>query len=182
MHISLDAFANSELKDFDWIKVDEEIFDHGHHHIEKATTALYGRNTFDLMQSYWPTAADKPDATKHEKEHGAWYKSVEKIVVSKTMKPNEGPDYSIASNDLLQHITKIKNESGGDIIILGSPSLVHSLQQLNLIDEYFLNINPVLLGKGTPMFHKSVDRTKLTLLEEYRHTNGVLSVRYCVQK
>ena len=69
-----------------WIYIDESIFDFVKTITDQADTALYGRVTYEMMQSYWPTAADQTNATKHDKEHAAWYKKVSKIVLSRTMK------------------------------------------------------------------------------------------------
>ena len=182
MHISLDAFACSESHDFDWIKVDEEIFDHGHHHIAAADVAFFGRNTFALMESYWPTAANKPDASKHDREHSQWYKQVTKYVFSNTLQQSEISNATILTGNIEEQVINIKKQPGGNIIILGSPGLVHSLQKLNLIDEYLLNINPVILGNGTRMFDACVDRTKLTLLDSNQFKCGVVNVRYRVEK
>src|ERR1700749_4586713 len=86
MHISLDGFVAGPNGEMDWIKVDEEIFDHVGKRISESDTALYGRVTYQMMENYWPTAADGPTASKHDIEHSRWYKSVHKVVLSKTIK------------------------------------------------------------------------------------------------
>ena len=86
MHISLDGFVAGPNGEMDWIKVDQEIFDYVGKRISEGDTALYGRVTYQMMESYWPTAGDKPTATKHDIEHSKWYKKVHKVVLSKTMK------------------------------------------------------------------------------------------------
>ena len=86
MHISLDGFIAGPNGEMDWIKVDEQIFDHVGRRIIDGNTALYGRITYEMMESYWPTAGEKPGASKHDREHSQWYKKVHKIVLSKTMK------------------------------------------------------------------------------------------------
>ena len=80
MHISLDGFVSGLNGEMDWIKVDEEIFSYGHKRISETDTALYGRVTYEMMESYWPKAADQPDASIHDIEHSKWYKNVHKIV------------------------------------------------------------------------------------------------------
>ena len=69
MHLSLDGFVAGPNGEMDWIKADEEIFDHVGKRISQGDTALYGRVTYQLMESYWPTAANKPNTTKHDMEH-----------------------------------------------------------------------------------------------------------------
>ena len=84
MHISLDGFVAGPKGEMDWIKVDEEIFDHVGKRISETDTALYGRVTYQMMESYWPAAGDEPDASKHDIDHSKWYNKAHKIILSKT--------------------------------------------------------------------------------------------------
>ena len=84
MHISLDGFVAGPNGELDWVKIDEEIFDHVGKRIRKSDAALYGRVTYQMMERYWPTAADKPTATKHDIEHSKWYSKAHKIVREQT--------------------------------------------------------------------------------------------------
>src|SRR5689334_22494109 len=86
MHTSLDNFVAVGNGELNWIKIDEAMFDFVATMTDQADTALYGRVTYEMMQSYWPTAGDAPDASKHDKEHSWWYNKVPKVVLSKTMK------------------------------------------------------------------------------------------------
>src|SRR5204863_1178783 len=86
MHASLDGFVAGPNGEMDWIKVDDEMFDYAGKRTNESDTALYGRVTYDMMEAYWPTAANQPNASKHDIEHSAWYNQVEKIVVSKSLK------------------------------------------------------------------------------------------------
>src|SRR6476661_7654374 len=85
MHISLDGFVAGPNGEMGWIKVDEEIFDHVGKRIGEGDTALYGRVTYQMMENYWPAAGAKPNASKHDIEHSAWYNKIHKVVLSKTM-------------------------------------------------------------------------------------------------
>ncbi len=73
MHTSLDGFTARPDVAMDWVHVEEEMFEAAGQRTREADTALYGRRTYELMQSYWPTAANQPNATKHDIEHAAWY-------------------------------------------------------------------------------------------------------------
>ena len=84
MHTSLDGFVAGPNGELNWPKLDEEIFDFVATMTDKADTALYGRKTYEIMQGYWPAAGDKSNASKHDKEHSAWYNKVSKVVLSKT--------------------------------------------------------------------------------------------------
>jgi dihydrofolate reductase len=80
MHTSLDGFVAGPNGEMNWIKFDDELFDFVGKMTDKADTALYGRKTYEMMHNYWPTADQKPNATKHDIEHAHWYKQSLKIV------------------------------------------------------------------------------------------------------
>lgn len=181
MHISLDGFVAGPNGEMDWIKVDEEIFDHVGKRIGEGDTALYGRVTFEMMENYWPTAADQPTASKHDIEHSQWYKKAHKVVLSKTMEGKGLTNTTIISNNLVDSINQIKQQAGGDILLFGSPTATHALIQLNLIDGYWLFVNPIVLGRGIPLFVDIQDKIKLNLLTTRPFTCGVTELNYTVQ-
>lgn len=178
MHTSLDGFVAGPNGEMDWIKVDEEIFDYAGGRTNESDMALYGRVTYQMMEAYWPAAADQPGATKHDKEHSAWYNKVLKVVLSKTMKGTDLPNTKIISENLPDEIRRLKQEKGKDILIFGSPTAVHSLMKENFIDEYWLFINPVLLGEGIPLFNGIEERKKLRLLENKVFSSGVVGLHF----
>lgn len=138
MHISLDGFVCGPNGEMNWIKVDEEIFDFVGKRISEGDTALYGRVTYQMMESYWPTAGDKPTASKHDIEHSKWYSKVRKIVLSKTLNDTGLTNTKIISDNIVDNIHEIKEQTSKDILLFGSPTATHSLIQLNLIDGYWL--------------------------------------------
>ncbi|MEP7232447.1 MAG: dihydrofolate reductase family protein [Ginsengibacter sp.] len=180
MHISLDGFVAGPNGEMDWIKVDEEIFDYVGKRISEGDTALYGRVTYEMMENYWPTAADKLTATKHDIEHSKWYEKVYKVVLSKTMKGADFTNTKIISDNLSERINEIKQQGGKDILLFGSPTATHSLMQLNLIDGYWLFVNPIILGRGIPLFADIKDKIKLKLLTTRQFTCGVTELNYIV--
>src|SRR6185312_1907268 len=127
MHISLDGFVAGPKGEMNWIKVNEEIFDYVGKRIGETDTALYGRATYQMMESYWPTAGDKPNASKHDIEHSKWYKKAHKVVLSKTMKGASLPNTTIISDNLADSIHEIKQQAGEEILLFGSPTATHSL-------------------------------------------------------
>jgi dihydrofolate reductase len=182
MHISLDGFVAGPNGEMNWIKVDEEIFDYVGKRISEGNTALYGRVTYQMMEGYWPTAADKPTASKHDIEHSQWYKKVHKVVLSKTMEGADLPNTTIISDNLLASINAIKQQPGGDILLFGSPTATHALIELNLIDGYWLFVNPIVLGRGVPLFADIKDQIKLNLLNTRQFTCGVTELDYIVDR
>ena len=182
MHISLDGFVARPNGELDWAKVDEEIFDHVGKRISEGDTALYGRVTYQMMESYWPTAGDSPDASKHDIEHSKWYSKVHKVVLSKTMKGADLPNTTIISDNLSDTINEIKQQGDKEILLFGSPTATHSLIQLNLIDGYWLFVNPIILGQGIPLFVDIKDKIKLKLLATRQFTSGVTELNYSVDR
>jgi len=177
VHLSLDGFVAGPKGDMSWIKHPDELFDWVGTLTDKADAALYGRTTYEMMQSYWPTAADKPNATKHDKEHSAWYSKVHKIVLSKTLNGKDLKDTTVISDNLNENITKIKGQEGKNILLLGSPGATQSLLRENLIDEFLIAVNPIVLGEGVPFF-KGISATKLKFLDYKTFPDGVIVLRY----
>jgi dihydrofolate reductase len=177
MHVSLDGFTAGPNGEMDWIKISDELFDLAFRATEMSDLAIYGRVTYQMMDAYWPTAADKPTASKHDKQHSAWYNSVEKIVLSKTWAGKSLPGTTIISDNVAPQIRSVKEKPGKDIVMFGSPAAVRSMIKEDLVDEFWLFVNPVLLGKGIPMFPDLEKRKSLELLEEKRFKNGVVMLR-----
>src|SRR3978361_877819 len=100
MHISLDGFVAGPNGEMNWIKVDEEIFDHVGKRISETNAALYGRVTYTMMEGYWHTAAKKPKASKHDIDHSKWYKKAHKVVLSKTLQGTGLTNTTIISDNL----------------------------------------------------------------------------------
>ena len=182
MHVSLDGFVAGPNGEMNWIKVDEEIFDHVGRRISEGDTALYVRVTYQMMEDYWPTAADKPNASKYDIEHSAWYKDVHKLVLSKTMKVAKLTNTTFISDNLYDRINEIKQQGDKEILLFGSPTATHALIQQNLIDGYWLFVNPIVLGQGIPLFTNIQDKIKLKLLGTKPFTSGVTELNYIVNE
>lgn len=178
MHSSLDGFVAGLNGEMNWITVDDEIFDFVTTMTDQADTALYGRVTYQMMEAYWPTAGEKPDASKHDKEHSIWYNNVSKVVLSKTISETGLKNTKVIRDNLLENINNLKQQSGKNILIFGSPGASHSLVNFGLIDEYWIFINPVLLGQGIPLFKNLPKLIKLRLVESKTFTSGVIALHY----
>ena len=182
MHISLDGFVAGPNGEMDWIKVDQEIFDYVGTRIGEGDTALYGRVTYQMMEDYWPTAGDRPNATRHDIEHSRWYSKVNKVVLSRTMKDVGLTNTSVINENLSDRLNEIKQQAGEDILLFGSPTATHALIKLNLIDGYWLFVNPVILGRGVPLFVDVKGKIELKLLGTRRFTCGVTELNYAVDR
>lgn len=177
LHVSVDGFVAGPNGEMDWIHVHDEIFDYAGYLTDEADIALYGRVTYQMMDSYWPTAADQPGASKHDIQHSTWYNSVEKIVFSKTLNGDPKKTRFVAEN-INDEIKKLKAKDGKNILMFGSPTAVHSLMEYNLIDEYWMFVNPVILGDGKKLFYNVREKINLTLVEAKAFTAGVVGLHY----
>lgn len=183
VHISLDGFVAGPKGEMNWIKVNEEIFDHVGKRISETESALYGRKTYEMMENYWPKAGNEPGASKHDIEHSKWYNKVHKIVLSESMKGSVGlTNTTIISDNLSDRINEIKHREGSEILLFGSPTATHSLMQQNLIDGYWLFVNPIILGEGIPLFVDIKNKIKLDLLNTRQFSCGVTELNYLVNR
>lgn len=178
MHISLDGFVAGPEGEMEWISVGSDMFEYAGRLTGNADTALYGRKTYEMMEAYWPAAAEQPGATRHDITHSRWYNSVTKAVVSSTLQPGRHSNTKIITDDIPAEICKLKQLEGKDILMFGSPSVAHNLMQHQLIDDYWLFVNPVLLGAGIPMFKGIRNRIKLSLKECKMFDSGVTGLHY----
>jgi dihydrofolate reductase len=179
IHISLDGFAAVPSGDLSWIHVDEEIFDDTLTMTDRADAAIYGRKTYGIMEAYWPTAPSQPNASKHDKEHGAWYVAVEKYVISNTLHDAKSKT-TIIRGDIAAQLSAIKAQPGKDILLFGSPSTAQTLLRMNLVDELCLLVNPILLGSGMPYFKDIGAQKRLRLIESRAFSAGVVKLVYQV--
>lgn len=178
MHVSLDGCVAGPNGEMNWIKVDEEIFDFVGTMTAGADTALYGRVTYEMMQGYWPEAGNAPNASKHDKEHSAWYNQVAKVVLSTTLKQEGLHHTTIIADDLTTKINAIKAKPGKNILIFGSPQASIALLNHGLIDEFWLFVNPVILGQGRPLYEGLTGKTALKLADTKTFGCGVIALHY----
>jgi len=178
MHISLDGFVAGPNGELNWLKLDEEMLDFVATMTSNADTALYGRITYQLMESYWPNAGEQPNATKHTIQHAKWYSKVPKVVLSTTINETGLVNTKVISENLSDSINELKQEEGKNILIFGSPGASRSLLNEGLIDEFWLFVNPIIIGKGMQLFKDITGTTKLDLMESKTFGCGVIALHY----
>ncbi|WP_127124833.1 dihydrofolate reductase family protein [Pseudoflavitalea rhizosphaerae] len=178
MHTSLDGFTAGPNGEMDWIRFDDALFDFVGEFTDRSDTALYGRVTYDMMDAYWPTAGSQPNASKHAKQHSAWYNKVTKVVASKTLLSDPSKKLEVIGTELKGNIENLKNGTGGDILVFGSPSIVRQLEEYKLIDEYWLMMNPIILGTGISMYSKDIQKMELEPGETKRFSCGVTALQF----
>jgi len=182
MHTSLDGYISTPDGDLSWAKGDEGIFDWVYEMTQRSDIALYGRVTYELMKAYWPDAGNKADASEHDKQHSAWYNQVEKVVISRTLDGTDLPHTTVIGHNLKQEINDLKEAGEKDILIFGSPGASLSLLELGLIDEFYLLVNPIILGHGIPFLQKLPKTVILQLLESQIFPSEVALLHYAIKK
>ncbi len=178
MHVSLDGFAADTANGLGWISYDGELQQYADGIVATVGSPVYGRLTYELMAGYWPSVLNDPTASEHDKAHARWVESVTKIVFSKTMKKAEWNNTIVISDNIAEEINKLKQQPGKDLVIFGSPGLAHSLMELDLIDEYQLTLNPVILGAGKPVYENIKHKTNLKLIKATTLKSGVVGLHY----
>jgi dihydrofolate reductase len=178
MHVSLDGFVAGPNGEMDWINMDEELWGPVTKLTDEADAALFGRVTYQMMENYWPTAAKNPGATKHDIDHSNWVNNVHKIVFSKTLQTTTWNNSRIVSGKIAKEINELKQQQGKNLLMIGSVGMAQTFMQLGLIDEYFINVNPVVLGSGRSLFKDIMGKFKLTLIEAKQFKSGVVGLHY----
>jgi dihydrofolate reductase len=180
-HISLDGFMAGPSRVIDFVVFNDELADHTYPLFANVDLAVYGRVTYELMAGHWPTAGDAPDAGAHTKSHARWYDGVRKIVASRTLAAKK-PNVRVVGDDIVGALRAEKQKAGGDIMIFGSPTLTRALAAAELVDEWRLTLQPVILGDGLPLFGKRESRTQLELRSSKTFATGVIAVHYVTKR
>ncbi len=171
INMTLDGFCNHTA-----MIADQEIHQHYSELLRSAGTVLYGRITYQLME-YWPTVVKNPTGNKSMDEFAVRIDNIPKIVFSHTLKNVEWKTARLAKRDLKEEVLELKQQTGKDILV-GSPSLIVALAQLDLIDEYQLGVQPTVLGSGLPLFKNIKDRIDLKLLKTKTFGCGAVTLYY----
>jgi dihydrofolate reductase len=150
-HVTLDGYFVSAKGEFNWAKTGNDDPEYSAFVAENASGGgelLFGRITYQLMASYWPTAI----AAQHNPGVAKGMNSMRKVVFSRTLDQALWNNTRLVKDDIVTEIRKMKDEPGPGMAILGSGSIVSQLAPEHLIDEYQLMVDPVALGKGRTMF------------------------------
>jgi dihydrofolate reductase len=176
MSVSLDGFIEAADGDLSWSFPDDELHEHFNDRETMIDVHFYGRRLYENMAAYWPTADENPSAPKVEVEYARIWKTMEKIVFSKTLK-TVGWNSQLISGNIAEVVNRLKAQPGRDMSV-GGAELASAFMQLGLIDEYWLYVHPVILGSGKPMFRPSQGKISLQLAETRPFGSGVVLMRY----
>ena len=133
---------------------------------------IFGRVTYQGMAAYWPA----PAAIENDPKVAGLMNSIKKYVFSKTLDKIEWINSQLIKGDAVLELKKLKEQPGKDLYIFGSANLSSTFTKNGLIDEYRLMVNPIVLGKGGPIFNSNIGmlKLKLTDLKTFRNGNVLL--------
>ena len=180
INMTLDGFCDHTA-----MIADDELHQHYNELLTDAGTLLYGRITYQLMESYWPTVVKNPTGNKPIDEFAVLIGNIPKIVFSRTLKHVDSTSIGwenakLATKDLKEEVLELKQsgDDGSKAILAGSPGLIAALTNLNLIDEYQLCVQPTILGKGLPLFRNINERVNLKLVKTKLFASGSIVLYY----
>jgi dihydrofolate reductase len=181
MNMTLDGFCDHTA-----MTADDEIHQHYNDLLRNAGTLIYGRITYQLMESYWPTVVKNPTGNKPTDDFAILIDNIPKIVFSRTLQHVDWKNTTLKKDIRKDEIVALKQtnsqspaDHGGDKpILVGSPGLIVELTQLDLIDEYQLSVQPIILGNGLTLFKNIRDRVDLTLLKTKTFDCGAVTFYY----
>jgi dihydrofolate reductase len=175
MNMTLDGFCDHTA-----MIADDEIHQHYNDLLRSAGTLIYGRITYQLMESYWPSIVETPTGNTPTDQFAVLIDNIPKIVYSRTLKNVDWKHTELKKEIISEEIRELK-QSGDKDILVGSPGLIVAFSQLGLIDEYQIGIQPIVLGTGLTLFKDIRDRIDLKLLKTKTFECGAVMHYYGVQ-
>lgn len=176
---TLDGIMSDPKDEMKWVQdnFNEEIGKYEDELYTNADSLMLGRVTYKIFESYWPSAENDP--SKEDYKLAVKINKMTKFVFSKTIKEVTWKN-SVLKNDINpDDIKRIKQQSGTNILVVGSSRIVQQLGSLGLIDEYHFILFPVILGEGKPLFSPdSIRNLQLKLSESRNFGNGVVGLFY----
>jgi len=156
---------------------DDEILQHYNELLRDADTLLFGRITYQLMESYWPSLVKNPTGNKPMDEFAILIDNISKIVYSRTLQLVDWKNTQLKKEVVKEEVLALKQQAGNNILA-GSRSLILALMHLDVIDEYQLTVQPIVLGNGLPLFKNITDRLNLKLLKTKTFGCGAVTLYY----
>ncbi len=173
--VSLDGFFEGPHKwEIDWHTVGEEFNDFAIDALKSADALIFGSVTYQGMAAYWTSA----EAGKDDPTVAGYMNNIPKIVFSRTLEKAHWTNTRLVKNDVVGEVAMLKQQPGKDLLIFGSADLASPLIQNNLIDEYRIFINPIVLGEGAPLFKGLKNRLPLKLVDSRIFKNGLVLLVY----
>ena len=176
MNVSLDGFADHTVA-----IADDELHEFASGILDNLDMVIFGRVTYQLMESYWPHAHEDTEATGSILEFADKFNAISKIVFSRTLQQVEWNNTQLNRGNAIEEVMKLKQQPGGNISI-GGISICQDFMRHGLIDEYWLLVQPVIAGKGRHLFDGWSEEGSLQLADTRTFKSGVVVLHYLWQK
>jgi len=175
---TLNGFFEGPNQDISWHNVDEEFNEFAIDQLNEIGMLLFGRITYQGMESYWPTET----AINNDPVVAGLMNSLPKIVFSRTLDQAEWDNSRLVKENVAEEVLKLKAQPGKEIAIFGSSDLAVTLAESGLIDEYRIILNPVFLGNGTPLLKGIKEKVNLKFLRARTFKSGNVLLYYEPEK
>lgn len=176
--ISLDGYFAGEDGDISWHNVDAEFNKFAIEQTSQFGGIIFGRTTYQIFEDFWPKALVDPKTSDDDRKIAQIINDTWKLVFSKTLKQVTWKNSNLFREIDPDEIKKWKQYPGKDMVIFGSGTIVQQFTNLGLIDEYKFLVNPVVLGKGKPMFANLKEKLNLKLIDTRTFKNGNVLLDY----
>ena len=171
--VTLDGFFEGPNQEIDWHNADNEEFNEfAIEQTSSVDTLVFGRVTYQLMASYWPTET----AVNAEPIIADLKNRLTKIVLTRTLESVQWNNTRLIAENAQKEIQTLKMQPGKDMAVFGSANLISSI--VDVIDEHRVMVNPILLGRGSPLFKNSGNRRKLKLVDSRTFKSGNVLLTY----
>lgn len=177
--ITLDGYYAGPDGEIDWMMHDPEVEQAAHGRMNP-DTVLFGRETYQMFESFWPQMADNPNAPEGARNMARELNGMTKLVCSSTLTETNWINSRLIRGMLAEEAAKLKQGDGPDITIFGSGSVVRQLAEAGLIDEFLLVVTPVAIGAGRTLFEQ-VKRCSFKLLYSQSFRSGIVLLHYAVE-
>lgn len=173
--VSLDGYFTGHNGDMSWAhKNDPEWLDFTNSNAKGESMMLFGRVTYDMMKSFWPT----PAAVQTMPKVAAVMNSAHKVVFSRTLNEATWQNTQLVKDDIAQFVRTLKNEAGPPLLLMGSGSIIAQLTAARLIDQYQIVTVPVVLGAGRTMFEGVPELQNFERTDTKSFSNGNIVTWY----
>jgi dihydrofolate reductase len=179
--MSLDGMVAGPKAELDWAgaAMDDELWADVNELLGTVDGALFGRVTYRMFESYWPGVAGDSTKPENERNFSGWIRETPKVLASRSLKQLSWSNSTLLTNDVAEGVARMKRLPGKNLLLFGSPGLASQLFSAGLIDEFRIQLHPVVLG-GRPLLEGVTVLHRLKLMRAKAFGSGVVGLRYCV--
>ena len=176
INVSLDGFADHTVA-----IADDELHEFFTNQFNILDTILFGRVTYQLFESYWPNAPKDPQATRSMIAFAHKLNAMPKVVFSRTLQKVDWNNARLSNGDMVEEVLKLKQGNGKSLSI-GGISAIQTFMKLKMVDEFWLLVHPVIVGRGRRLFDGVDEKLDLKLVDTKTFRSGVVVLHYLLNK